>query len=86
MRKILSGWSKFKYFDCEIFAPNNFSDLQNFFTKNLKEKKIIARGHGCSFGDQAALTDGVVIDTNNLNKVLKYDKENKKIIVETGVR
>ena len=86
MKNLISGWSKYKYFDCEIYIPDNFSELQNFIKKNPKDKKIITRGHGCSNGDQSVLVDGTVIDTNNLNKILYYDKKNKKIIVETGVK
>ena len=86
MKKNLSGWSKFRHFDCEVFTPNNFSDVQNFFRQNLRENKVIARGHGCSFGDQATLTDGVVVDTRNLDKILNYDKKKRKIVVEAGVR
>ena len=32
------------------------------------------------------MTDGTVVDINNLNKIIDYDKENKKIIVECGVK
>lgn len=86
MKNSISGWSKYKHFNCEIYKPNNFLDLQGFLKKNPKNKKIITRGHGCSFGDQSVLVGGTVIDINNLNKVLNYDKQNKKIFVEAGVK
>ena len=56
------------------------------FIKNNGNKKIITRGHGCSNGDQSVLEDGIVIDINNLNKVLKYDPQNETIEVETGAK
>ena len=86
MKNLISGWSNYKYFNCEIYKPENFFELKNFLKENPKNKKIIARGHGCSNGDQSVLTDGTVVDINNLNKIIDYDKENKKIIVECGVK
>ena len=39
----------------EIIANNN--------------EKYIARGHGCSFGDQAILKSGIVLSTNALKEI-----------------
>ncbi len=86
MKNLISGWSKYKYFNCEIYKPKNFSDLQGFLKKNPQDKKIITRGHGCSNGDQSVLTNGTVIDINNLNNILDYNQQNKRIVVEAGVK
>ena len=86
MKKKLSGWSEYKHYQCEIFTPNNIVELQNFIKKNKKNKKVIARGHGCSNGDQSILLDGVVVDINNLNKIINYNKQAKTIEVEAGVK
>ena len=76
IKKRLSGWSEYQFYSCTIFTPNNFEDLQSFLQNN-KDKKIIARGHGCSNGDQSILKNGVVIDMSNINKIISYDNKKK---------
>ena len=85
IKKRLSGWSEYQFYSCTIFTPNNFEDLQSFLQNN-KDKKIIARGHGCSNGDQSILKNGVVIDMSNINKIISYDNKKKTIEVEAGVK
>ena len=77
MRNLISGWSKYKHFNCEVYKPENFFNYKIFKEKS-KSKKIIARRHGCSNGDQSVLTDGTVIDINKLDKIIDYDKQRKK--------
>lgn len=81
----LSGWSSFKYFKTKVFKPKNSLDLKDFIKNNKHNVKVIARGHGCSFGDQAicSVKNGVTIDISNLDKILKLD-ENKKILRVQG--
>jgi decaprenylphospho-beta-D-ribofuranose 2-oxidase len=84
LKKNLSGWSEYKHYSCEVFTPTNLIELQKFLINN--NKKIIARGHGCSNGDQSVLMDGIVVDMNNLNKIISYDYKKKKIEVEAGTK
>jgi decaprenylphospho-beta-D-ribofuranose 2-oxidase len=86
MIRKLSGWSKYKHYECELFKPNDVTELQNFIKNNNKGRKIIARGHGCSNGDQSVLSDGIVIDTSFLNKIINYNKQAKTIEVEAAVK
>lgn len=81
----LSGWSEYKYYKCETYTPKNLYELKRFIKKK-KIKKIIARGHGCSNGDQAVISNGIVIDTCNLNKIINYNPEKKIIEVEAGLK
>ena len=81
----LSGWSSFKYFKTKVFKPKNSLDLKDFIKNNKNNLKVIARGHGCSFGDQAicSVENGVTIDLSNLDKIVELD-ENKKILKVQG--
>ena len=86
MIRKLSGWSKYKHYECELFKPNELTTPKNFIKNNNKGRKIIARGHGCSNGDQSVLSDGIVIDTSFLNKIINYNKQAKTIEVEAAVK
>lgn len=86
MKKKISGWSEYKHYSCEIFTPNNITQLKNFINENSNKKKVITRGHGCSFGDQAVISEGIVIDTKNINKIINYNKNEKTIEVEAGAK
>ena len=77
INKKLSGWSEYKHYKCSTLAPNSINDLKYFINTNKNIKKIIARGHGCSNGDQSVISNGIVIEMHNLNKIINYDKKKK---------
>ena len=72
----LYGWSEYKKYDCVVFFPQNKYEICDFI-KNNKNIKIIPRGHGCSFGDQAICSSdlGAVIDLSKMNNIISYDEE-----------
>lgn len=76
----LSGWSGYIEEPCEIQLINKESIQKTIINNN---EKFIARGHGCSFGDQAILNSGIVLDTNNLKEIKWITDE--IISVESGV-
>lgn len=76
----LSGWSGYIKEPSEIQLINKES-IQKLITNS--NGKFIARGHGCSFGDQAILNSGIVLDTNNLKEIKWINDE--VISVESGV-
>ncbi len=88
VEKKLSGWSSYKYYNTKVFTPNSLNNLIHFLKNNDDNTKIISRGHGCSFGDQAICSDknAVTIDMSSLNKIVKLDKENKILKVESGAK
>ena len=86
VQKKISGWNEKHFYKCNIFKPNNIDHLKKFIKDLKKGTTIIARGHGCSSGDQAINTDGVVIDFLNINKILEYKANDKKILVEGGAK
>ena len=88
VEKKISGWSSYKYYNTKVFTPNSVSNLIHFLKNNDDNTKIISRGHGCSFGDQAICSNknAVTIDMSSLNKIVKLDKENKILKVESGAK
>ena len=76
----LSGWSGYIEEPSEIQLINKESIQKLIINSN---EKFIARGHGCSFGDQAILNSGIVLDTNNLKEIKWINDE--IISVESGV-
>jgi UDP-N-acetylenolpyruvoylglucosamine reductase len=86
IKKKLSGWSSYKHYNTRLYKPKNKKNLIEFLKSN--NNKIIARGHGCSFGDQAicSVKNGVTIDLSSLNTIIKLDKKNNCLKVEGGVK
>jgi FAD/FMN-containing dehydrogenase len=74
------GWGRYSVFDAEVLKPKNIKDVQKIIKRN---KKVIARGLGRSYGDSA--NNDVVIETNYLNNFITFDSENGIITCESGV-
>ena len=83
----LFGWSEYKKYDCEVFFPQNKYEICEFI-KNNKNIKIIPRGHGCSFGDQAICSAdlGAVIDMSKMNKIISFDEKQNILSVDAGIQ
>ena len=76
----LSGWSGYIEATSEIQYVNKELIQETIKSNN---EKYIARGHGCSFGDQALLNSGIVLNTNNLKEIKWITDE--IVSVESGV-
>ena len=76
----LSGWSGYIEATSEIQYVNKELIQETIKSNN---EKYIARGHGCSFGDQALLNSGIVLNTNNLKEIKWITDE--ILSVESGV-
>lgn len=70
----LSGWANYPQKICRIEIPET---LENLDTKN---KRLIIRGMGRSYGDSSFLGEKTIL-FENLRKIISYDK--KKGIIET---
>ncbi len=59
----IQGWSGYKSIkNKEIhLTKEKLNDI------NIDKEKLLGRGHGCSFGDQALLSDGMLINSSELN-------------------
>ena len=77
--KSLSGWGRYPAQECELQRPERYSGLVT------DQSPRIARGQGRSYGDAALNSDGVVILTERLNRMLKFDAQNGVLRAEAGV-
>ncbi len=77
-KKELSGWGNNYRQHCNFFKPKNINEL-----KNIKSKKIIARGLGRSYGDSSFQKE-CTVDMTNLNKIIFYDKLKGEIHCQSG--
>lgn len=70
----------------ETFYPNNIDDviaiIKDAYKNNYKVKAI----GSCHSWSHIINTDGYIINTDNLNKVLEIDQESKRVKVECGIK
>ena len=82
----ISGWSNLKTVKTKQFYPKNIEEILSIVHSAIADKKQIAiRGNGCSFGDQSYLEDQITINLNHYNKVIEYNKNEKYIVVQSGI-
>lgn len=66
----------------EIVAPHSIDELQTIIRST--NEPIAIMGTGYSQGGQIAISQGIIIDTKHLNKIIHLDHEEKIITVQTG--
>lgn len=79
MRKPLSGWGRYPVQECELRRPERYAGLLE------DQSPRIARGQGRSYGDAALNGDGLVLLTERVNRMLKFDSERGVLHAESGV-
>jgi FAD/FMN-containing dehydrogenase len=69
-----------------VARPKSVEDIATLFAEARAAGDCIAlRGSGCSYGD-AALNEGhIVLDCGQLNRILEWDGETGRAVVEPGV-
>lgn len=85
MNKV-AGWANTHFSHSEVLSPKTVAEIQDI-VKKAKEggKKIIARGAGSSYGDQALNKDNIVLNMREMRKVVSWNKEVGILIVESGI-
>jgi len=76
----ISGWGRNTFVNAEVNIVKNLIEIENVIKKN---RNIIARGFGRSYGDSA--NNEVIIDTTRLNKILEFNFIQGIITCESGV-
>lgn len=76
----ISGWGNNNKILCNITKPKSIVEIQRMIKK---EKKIIPRGLGRSYGD-SSLQKNCVIKLDNFNKILNFDKKKGIISLQAG--
>lgn len=71
----------------EICQPNSIGEIQAIIRRAASENKSIAVGGGRhAMGGQQFLSNGILLDTSKMNRVLKFEPEKKLVEVEAGIR
>ncbi|WCL49087.1 FAD-binding oxidoreductase [Leptospira sp. GIMC2001] len=69
-----------------VFRPTSEKEIIDIFNyANAKSKTIAMRGGGCSYGDAAINTNGIVMDLSNFNKIQSFDEKTGIIRAQSGV-
>ena len=85
-KKKLSGWSRSKYINANIFYAHDKSDIERLIKYCTKKNiKISIRATGSSFGDQSYISKGITCDISKMNNIIDYDKSKNILIVESGI-
>ena len=77
----LSGWGNYLVGESTVITPRYEEDVIN----TLKERNVVARGLGRSYGDQAMNDEHSVIDCTQLNHFLSWDPEMGILECQAGV-
>lgn len=79
-------WGMNHYSLSPVFFPEKEEDFRDLFSyANNKGLKLTLRGGGCSYGDAATNTKGVVIDISRYKRILEFNSKTGIIKAESGV-
>ena len=76
----LSGWGANLRSECELTEPEVPAELIG----RLKERRLIARGLGRSYGDPALNAGGLVVGMRRLDRYLSFDASTATLTCEAG--
>ena len=79
---MISGWGKFKNYNCKKFSPKNLKELKKII-KNPKYHNFISRGNGRSYGDSSINTN--ILSLKNLKKNIKINTRYKIVECSSNV-
>ena len=80
-KKKLAGWGNYPTAESYALQPRNEEDVKG----DLQKGKVIARGLGRSYGDQAVNEDKYVAICTKLDRFLRWDGEEGILECEAGV-
>lgn len=79
VKKTLSGWGLYPRAESFVCRPEKIKDLQE------AHSPYIPRGLGRCYGDAAQISNGYVVLSERLNRILAFDSEKGIIRAEAGV-
>ena len=84
--KVISGWNEIKKKNTKLIQPQNLTELKKTISNlNQNQIKFSLISGGCSYGEVFISPNGVTIDLNFLNKIIKLNIKNNFIEVESSV-
>jgi decaprenylphospho-beta-D-ribofuranose 2-oxidase len=79
--KSLAGWGLNLRATCELAEPETPAEI----IARLKQRRVIARGLGRSYGDPAVNSAGLVVGMTKLDRYLQFDEATATLTCEAGV-
>jgi decaprenylphospho-beta-D-ribofuranose 2-oxidase len=80
----LSGWGRVRSGTALVARPERVRDIAQIFAE-AGGRQICSRGAGRSYGDCAVNSDGILVSTERLARILSFDEQSGEIGVEPGV-
>ncbi|TQM79627.1 decaprenylphospho-beta-D-ribofuranose 2-oxidase [Saccharothrix saharensis] len=80
----LSGWGRTAPTVARLVSPRDFEGVADIVKKS-RERGVIARGLGRSYGDPAQNAGGVVLDMTSFDRIRRVDADEGLVDVEAGV-
>lgn len=86
-KQSLTGWGRFPVIQAQCARPENRDEMINILGGDEPDRPgaLLAHGMGRSYGDAALLSDGKVVLTRKLNRMLNFDEAQGILTCETGV-
>lgn len=82
----VSGWGGASQGMSYIYRPSTIEQLHQIFKMAQQRGRTIGfRGGGNSYGDAAMNDENILLDLTRMNRILDWDPEKGRIIVEPGV-
>ncbi|MDV6234897.1 FAD-binding oxidoreductase [Leptospira ellisii] len=82
----VEAWGMNHYSLSPVLFPKTQEEFQEIFSyANRHKLKLAFRGGGCSYGDAATNTKGVVVDISKFNRILEFDSKKGILKAESGV-
>jgi decaprenylphospho-beta-D-ribofuranose 2-oxidase len=80
----LQGWGRSSLSPCLAARPERLRELHAALDAP-EGRTLIAHGGGRSYGDAALNTDGAVVVTGRLDRILAFDPATGELVAEPGV-
>ncbi|TGL59145.1 FAD-binding oxidoreductase [Leptospira ognonensis] len=83
----VEAWGMNSFSHSPVLRPKTEKEIQDIFLwANTTKTKIALRGGGCSYGDAATNSEGIVLDLSDFNQVLNFDLATGIMTVQSGAR
>lgn len=81
----ISGWANTNFSSSDVFSPETDEAIYPIIeTAKLNQKKIIGRGAGQSYSDQALNDGNIIVNMTKMNRILQWNKTSGLLRVQAG--
>ncbi len=86
LEKEIAGWSNTNFSRSFVAMPETTEEIFSIIKRAVRAgKKVLARGAGQSYGDEALNDRNVAIDMSKMNRILEWNKTTGLLRVQAGV-